>query len=167
MLICEDDIEMRRNVEKKLEQGMKEIGSRKWDLLYLGCGGRCGKKGISSHWSTKNKYDSSLMNFMDEEIYVAHKNDIRTICDDCDAISKMISVPTGHGGPGGTWSYAYSLAGAKKMLKLLDNDAGNHIDILLKEQVKKGKMTAFAFDPPIIMHEEGAFRSDSDIPWDW
>jgi len=30
-----------------------------------------------------------------------------------------------------------------------------------------GKIKAYSFDPPIVMHEEGAIRSNTDIPWEW
>ena len=60
--------------------------------------------------------------------------------------------------PAGTWAYAYSLEGAKKMLK--------HIDHLLREPISEGKVKALTFDPPIIWHEGGIARIDSDIPWE-
>ena len=166
MLICEDDVELTRNIEEKFKRGIKEIGSAKWDVLYLGCGHYCGNSGLSEKMTSKYKYPSTLMQFIsDMDLYVTHKNDLRVICgDDCEQFSEHISVPLS---PGGTWCYAYSLQGAKKMLKFLEKDAGDHIDQLICKGIEKGIIKALAFDPPIVMHEEGAFRKDSDIPWEW
>lgn len=166
ILICEDDIELGREFEKKFSQGIKEIGKQKWDLLYLGCGNLCGHKGIGDYKNKNHKYLSTFTQFIDEEIYVKHKNDLRMICDkdECDSFSEHISWAIS---PGGTWCYAYSLEGAKKVLKLIDNNAGNHIDKLLSKFTEKGKLRSLAYDPPIVMHEGGAIRSDSDIPWKW
>ena len=163
MLVCEDDIELGRNFLEKFKQGVREIGRKKWDLLYLGCGHECGNKGISEHRTSKNKRKSTLMQFYpDINLYVQYKNDLRMMCDHCEDFSEHISVPT-H--PGGTWCYAYSLEGARKMLKLLDDEAGNHIDQLLTTEIYNENMTALSFNPPIVMHEDGAFRKDTDIPW--
>ena len=166
ILICEDDIELGRNILKKFKQGVKEIGTKGWDVLYLGCGAMCGVRGISDKKSSVTKYKSQLGEIYDEEIYVQHKNDLRMLCDPfkCKKISNHISTIYK---PGGTWCYAYSLSGAKKLLKMIKNDAGEHIDNLISKQLIGGKMKGFAFDPPIVMHEGGALRSDSDIPWDW
>ena len=164
MLICEDDIELSRNVEKKFKQGVSEL-PKSWDLLYLGCGNMCGNNGIDDEYSRKNKYESQLNEFMGEEVYVQYKNDLRYLCDEkCKPITEHLSIAYN---PGGTWCYAYSLKGARKMLKLLGKNAGEHIDQLIGEQTKKKKMKAIAFDPPIVMHEGGALRNDSDIPWEW
>ena len=164
MLICEDDIELSRNVEKKFKQGISEL-PKSWDLLYLGCGNTCGNNGIDYEYSSKNKYESQLNEFMGDDVYVQYKNDLRYPCDErCKPITEHLSVAYN---PGGTWCYAYSLKGAKKMLKLIGKNAGEHIDKLIGQQTKKKKMKAIAFDPPIVMHEGGALRSDSDIPWEW
>ena len=42
-----------------------------------------------------------------------------------------------------------------------------HIDQLIGQQARGKKITAIAFDPPIVMHEGGVLRNDSDIPWEW
>ena len=47
MLICEDDIDLTRAFESRFSRGLEEIGSRDYDILYLGCGGQCGVNGIS------------------------------------------------------------------------------------------------------------------------
>ena len=166
MLICEDDVVLSRNIEEKFKQGIKEMGNKKWDLLYLGCGNYCGGNGISFKKTSKNKNLSDLAKLIDEEFYVSYKDDLRYPCesDDCEKLSEHLSYASN---PGGTWAYAYSLRGAKKLLKLLDNDAGNHIDKLIGAQTENGKLTAIAFDPPIIWHEGGALREGSSIPWSW
>lgn len=166
MLICEDDVVLPRNLESKFKEGIKEIGDEKWDLLYLGCGNKCGQKGISFEPSRKNHHFSELAELMEDEFYISYKDDLRYPCEEgeCDEFSKHISHAYN---PGGTWAYAYSLAGAKKLLKLLDNDAGNHIDKLIGAQTMAGKLKALSFDPPIIWHEGGVLRNNSSIPWEW
>lgn len=165
ILICEDDIELVHGFETKFKQGIKEIGDTKWDLLYLGCGYLCGSKGISEEPHGKTKILSYLAEIYEEEYYVSVNEDLRRPCDsECLEFSEHISIPAS---PGGTWAYAYSLAGAKKLLKLIDNDAGNHIDQLIKKHVINGKINPLAFDPPIIYHEKIADRSGSSIPWEW
>lgn len=164
MLLCEDDIELVRGFESKFKKGIKELPGD-WDLLYLGCGNLCGNNGISWNKSSYNKYLSTMSKVTDIEYYVHYKDDLRTPCDDgCRKIGKYISVTDE---PGGTWCYAYSLKGAKKILKLIGRNVGEHIDEIIKQNVIDGKLKAYSFDPPIVMHEEGAIRSTSDIPWDW
>ena len=164
ILICEDDIELSRNFEKKFEQGIKDL-PKSWDLLYLGCGNACGNNGMGYDYNSKIKYESQLNEILGGDVYVQYKNDLRYPCGDfCKPIGKHLSTAYN---PGGTWCYAYSLKGARKMLKLLGKNAGEHIDKLIGQQTKNKKMKAIAFDPPIVMHEGGALRSDSDIPWEW
>ena len=167
VLICEDDIYMTRNVEKKLKQGIEELGNTKWDILYLGCGNLCGNKGVDWEYnSEKQKYLAPLAREeLHSDYYAYHQNDLRLPCDDgCEEFSDHLSY-TDHAG--GTWCYGVSLAGAKKMLKALDNNAGNHIDHLLAENIKKGKMISLAFDPPIVVHESIIGGRNTDIPWAW
>jgi GR25 family glycosyltransferase involved in LPS biosynthesis len=176
ILICEDDIELTRNLENKFKQGIKEINEKnyKWDLLYLGCGGNyCGSKGVSYKKTDKIKYLSEIAKMYDYEFFVEVKEDLRLPCDnptyEC---SEIFSESLSHTyKAGGTWAYAYSLEGAKKVLKLIDNDAGNHIDQILKNNMGKTKklIKALAFDPPIIYHEFGAVGGapNSSIPWKW
>jgi GR25 family glycosyltransferase involved in LPS biosynthesis len=165
ILICEDDVVLSKSLDKKFEQGLKEIGNKKWDLLYLGGGNQTGNNGVSYKQTRKNKNLSDIAKFMNDDFYVSYKDDLRVPCEElCEPISEHISKVYN---PGGTWAYAYSLAGAKKLLKLIDNDAGNHIDKIIGEQTMAGKMKGLAFDPPIIWHEGGAIRGDTDIPWEW
>ena len=167
ILICEDDVVLSHSIEKKFIQGIKEIGNYKWDVLYLGCGGRCGYKGVSYNKTKKNKFLSGVPEAegTDDEYYVHIKEDLRMPCEkmDCIPFSEHISFAKR---PGGTWAYAYSLEGAKKMLKYIDDDAAQHIDHLLREPISEGKIKALSFDPPIIYHEGGIERTDSDIPWE-
>ena len=163
VLICEDDIELTRNIENKFKEGVKELGNTRWDLLYLGCGQKCGNKGLSWNKTKKNKR-SFLSDYVDEEFYIDHPNDLRTMCeDDCTPFSKHLSWAHR---PGGTWCYSISLAGAKKILKLINNNAGNHIDQLLFKYTEEGKLRSLAFDPPIVMHEDISQGRNTDIPWE-
>ena len=163
MLLCEDDINLVNNFDNKFKQGIKEIGNFNWDLLYLGCGGLCGNKGVSYEQTNINKYPSTLAAVEDEEYYVEVKDDIRSPCDtECPSLSEHISHATQIGG---TWCYAYSLAGAKKVLKYIDNDVGQHIDILLKQCGNKGMLNKLSFNPPVAYHDDGFLRTSTDIPW--
>jgi len=167
ILICEDDVVLTHGIETKFKQGLKEIGNYKWDVLYLGCGGRCGYKGVSYEKTSTNKFLSGVpaAEHSDDEYYVAVAEDLRMPCEqiDCIPFSDHISFAKR---PAGTWAYAYSLEGAKKMLKLIDDNASNHIDHLLREPISEGKIKALSFDPPIVWHEGGIARTDSDIPWE-
>lgn len=163
ILICEDDIELTRGMENTFKKGIKEIGKTKWDMLYLGCGSKCGYKGLSDSKTGRNKYLSPQAGLYEDGYYTFNKNDLRDICDQCTEFSQHISWAYT---PGGTWCYAYSLAGAKKVLKLIDNNAGHHIDQLLANFTKKGHLRSLSFDPPIAMHEDISNReATSDIPW--
>lgn len=165
VLICEDDIELSRNLEKKFKQGIKEIGDKNWDLLYLGCGSYCGNRGISYEKSKETKYLSQFSDvYADSEgVYVSNPNDLRAApCgEDCKEFSDHINYASY---PGGTWAYAYSLKGAKKLLKLIDNNVAAHIDQIIYENVQENKLKALAFDPPIIYHEK-LDRTMSTIQW--
>ena len=166
ILICEDDIELTDSIETEFKKGINEIGDYKWDLLYLGCGTFCGLKGVSYEESDINKYYSELGEIYEDDYFISNQNDLRMPCEDtCKEFSERISIPYK---PGGTWAYAYSLSGAKKLLKLLDNDAGNHIDQLItKHLTGRNKLKALAFDPPIVYHERIINRETSTIPWEW
>jgi GR25 family glycosyltransferase involved in LPS biosynthesis len=163
ILICEDDIELIRGFEKKFTEGIMELNETKvadkWDIMYLGCGEKCGNTGVSY---TKSKHNKNIST-RDSDVFVNHKNDIRMPCEDgCDKITEHISYADF---PLGSWCYAFSLKGAKKMLKIIDDDAGDHVDRTFSKLHKKGGVVTIAFDPPIVMHEEGYVRPDSDIPW--
>jgi GR25 family glycosyltransferase involved in LPS biosynthesis len=167
ILICEDDIEFTKDMNKKFSQGIKEIKNINWDLIYLGCGNTCGYRGISDGKTSKNKYKTTLSIVGDEyDWYVQHKNDLRLPSDseESERIGKNMSyAPI----PGGTWCYGYSLSGAKKFLKYIKNKVSDHIDQIIIKAVDKDVLEAVAFDPPIVMHESGAFRVGSTIPWEW
>lgn len=171
ILICEDDIELSRNFAGNFKRGINELKGTKhenWDVLYLGCGNKCGNNGISYEETSKNKHLSTISAILSkygyDDMYVQHPNDLRAVCDDdeCKEISEHMSIPA-HAG--GSWCYAFSLKGAKKFLKLIDNDAGNHVDQIYQKLPNMGGIKAVAFNPPIVWHEGGAVRADTDIPW--
>ena len=174
VLICEDDIVLGRDIKAKFAQGVRELKKVQpnWDLLYLGCGHRCGNEDITEQWTQRTRYASEVAKHYPEfdPWYVAKKDDLRGPCDEnweddlCPAISKHLSRPL-H--PGGTWCYGYSLKGARKFLKYVDNNINDHVDQLLSNAVANGKLIAVAFDPPIVWHYLGALRPDSDIQWEW
>jgi hypothetical protein len=170
MLICEDDIVFDPRMLARFDRGIDELGDEDWDLLYLGCGNTCGYKGLSEKKTAKTPHMTSLSIVDKEEYnwYVQHPDDLRVIGypEDVEELQwgKYISKPIS---PGGTWAYAYSLKGAKKALKFFSGKVSNHIDQMVIKGVRKGELNALSFDPPIIWHEAGAFRPDSDIPWSW
>lgn len=168
ILICEDDIELGRNFEKNFRRGIDELKGTKhenWDVLYLGCGNKCGDNELSESPKANIKHLSTLSQFTGVNLYVSEPNDLRSLCgDECENITEHMSIPSR---AGGTWCYAFSLKGAKKFLKLINNDAGNHVDQIYQNLPKKGGMMAVAFNPPIVWHEGGAIRSDTDIPWEY
>jgi GR25 family glycosyltransferase involved in LPS biosynthesis len=163
ILICEDDIELTPDMKKRFKKGITEIGPAKWDTLYLGVGGEGGNRGIAEGDSDENEgivHESQLNEHYDLEVYVKDRRDLRIPSSNCPEFSSQISRACR---PGGTWCYSFSLSGAKKFLKMIDGDAGEHVDQLLKQGVADGKIKALAFDPPIAWHEFG--RVDSAIPW--
>jgi hypothetical protein len=174
MLILEDDVDLARNFEKRFKAGIKSLGKKKWDLLYLGCGAECGHRDVSYDKTAKINKKSTISKVLGvtepgEVIYVKYKNDLRAPCDDdwCKTITPKIS---GAPIPGGTWAYGVTLAGAKKILKLMKTksgveDAGIHIDQVYKMYCETGELKCMAFDPPVVWHQEGYIRTDSDIPW--
>lgn len=161
ILICEDDINIRPNFIERFTNGINEIKNINWDLLYLGSGGQTGTNGVSYEKTKENKYSSPWGEDMG---YVKDKDDLRLPCDDydCKSISKNISKVYEIGG---TWCYAISLKGAKKILKNIDNINENHIDLIIKELVINKKVKALAFDPPLVMHEDIRKGRNTDIPW--
>jgi len=174
MLILEDDVDLARNFEKRFRAGIKSLGKKKWDLLYLGCGAECGHRDVSYDKTAKINKKSTISKVLGvtepgEVIYVKYKNDLRAPCEDtfCRTITPKIS---GAPIPGGTWAYGVTLAGAKKILKLMKTksgveDAGIHIDQVYKMYCETGELKCMAFDPPVVWHQEGYIRTDSDIPW--
>ena len=166
VLICEDDIVFGKNMLEKFKNGVSELPKR-WDLLYLGCGNRCGHRGISEEKTRENKHRTSLsIPYPDLDFYVKHKDDLRTVCDDCKKVhsSENLSYASA---PGGTWAYAISLSGAKKIKKYIGEKITDHIDQLLIKFIESGEVKAIAFDPPIIYHEGGSMRTDTTIEWEW
>jgi len=173
ILICEDDIVLGRDIKTKFAQGIRELKRVKpnWDLLYLGCGDKCGITNLSERRTQKSRYLSEISKYYPDENpwYVARKDDIREPCDDdwsdnsCPLISKHLSLALI---PKGTWSYGYSLKGARKFLKYVDNRIDDHVDQLLSQAVVDGKLIAVAFDPPIVWHYLGLLRPDTDIQWE-
>jgi len=162
ILICEDDIILGKNLEDRFKQGIKEIGNKRWDLLYLGSGNDSGSEGISMK-SKKGYKRSFLSDYYYEDFYIKYKNDLRLPAEKSKKISEHISQASS---PGGTWCYAVSLAGAKKILKLMDNNVANHIDQIYMKHTKKKELKSLAFDPPLVMHEDISQGRDTDIPWE-
>ena len=165
ILVCEDDIVLSRDIEKKFDKGIRELTKKKksWDLLFLGCGQKCGNKLVSDKKFPRS-VQSNLGKILDEDIYVRNKDDLRMPCDECKNLTDSISITSS---PGGTWCYAYSLRGAKRALRLFDAHAAGHIDQLLMKLIEDKKLVALAFDPPIVYHEGGVIRAETDIPWKW
>jgi GR25 family glycosyltransferase involved in LPS biosynthesis len=166
ILICEDDINLDSQIVPKFVQGIKELKVEpNWDLLYLGCGNTCGLVGISDKKTSRNKYITSLQTvYKTWHWYVMNKDDLRIPCQDCEKISRHLSRPQI---PSGTWCYAYSLSAAKKFLHFVGQNINDHIDQLLGLAIEENILNVVAFDPPIVWHEAGASRPDSDIPWEW
>ena len=169
VLICEDDIVLGKSLVKKFSEGITEMKKLPTpDLLYLGCGADCGSRGMSAKKTKSNKYISDVYKaqWCPDKFYTIYKDDLRSFCKpaECKPLSSTISLAPS---PGGTWCYSYTLEGAKKMLKLLGDrpaKVDNHIDNIIRNFTKSGDLLAYAFDPPIVWHEGGSIRPDSDIP---
>ena len=87
----------------------------------------------------------------------------------CKPISNNL-VRLNGGRHGGTWCYAWSLQGAKKMLKIMEktnNLVSHHIDQIINDYVRNKKLTAYSFNPVIIHHELLTVNRKTDIPWKW
>ena len=173
MLICEDDIELTKQIEHKFKEGIKQLGNKSWDLLYLGCGGLCGNKGLSVTKDKQHKYSSLYtlpgIEYIDE-LYLEHPNDLRMYCEDkknCRVITQNITKINGN--HGGTWCYAWSLQGAKKYIKYINkrnNIVSQHVDQTINDFVRKGAK-AYSFNPVIVHHELIEVNRKTDIPWKW
>jgi GR25 family glycosyltransferase involved in LPS biosynthesis len=176
ILIFEDDIILSKNFMKKFKEGIEEILEKniKYDVLYLSCAGECGTKGVSYEKSKTNNYLSTWMNTsehmreendIDKPIYVHHKFDIRIPCDKkkCKPLSEHISVTKGNGG---TFAYAITNEGGKKLLEYIDNVIDNHIDQFLIKSISSGILKGIAFDPVIIYHKDGMLiAGQNTIQW--
>ena len=173
MLICEDDIELTKNLEGKFKEGIKQLGNRSWDLLYLGCGGLCGNKGLSITKDKQHKHSSIYtlpgIEYIDE-LYLEHPNDLRMYCEDkknCREVSPNITKINGN--HGGTWCYAWSLRGAKKFLRYMNkrnNVVSQHVDQTINDFVRRGA-NAYSFNPVLVHHELIQVNRKTDIPWKW
>ena len=163
VLISEDDVWITKSIEKRFKKAIEELPPD-WDMLYLGCGGEAGLKGISKKKTDKNKYLSSLTEHYGEKWYVDVKEDLRVPSKDSKIYSSELSVPEN---PGGGWNFAVSKQGALKLLKIIGNKVGEHCDAIYRESFMDGKLNVYVLDPPVVYHEGGAFRPDSTIPWKW
>lgn len=178
VLILEDDVNFDKNFIAEFVQRERSLRKLKpYDMWYLGCGDKCGSRGIGESEHYTRPFDSPYMelDWLEKPLYVTHEDDLRLGCDktECKRIAKGISIPEK---AGGTWAYSYSLRGAKKLLAYVDSFKGKplptpHIDQLIQLAIKKSKKTknpivVYTCDPPIVWHEGGAYRKDSDIPWE-
>lgn len=167
-LICEDDIVLPRDFSGKFKNiisQLKTSNKMNWDTLYLGIGGFGGNNDMSLTKTKNTPYLSDIAKYEGEEYYVKNKDDLRSYCYDkgwCKYITKNVVRSYR---PGGTWCYAVSLKGAKKILKLFNDQDVIHIDQFYMNNVENNKIIAYACNPPIVMHEAGFARPDSDIPW--
>ena len=170
VLICEDDIEFDSKLTSRFREGVEELDKvlPSWDVLYLGCGNECGHRGVSRYKTRVTRHLTSwAIGNSRHEFYVRHPDDLRLPCrrsrrTSCRPASRNLSRPVA---PGGTWCYAISLRGAKHMLEYMNGKADDHIDQVLIQAIDDGSIKAIAFDPPIVWHEAGAVRADTDIPW--
>jgi hypothetical protein len=110
----------------------------------------------------------TTMHILDKSLdwYVQHPDDLRFPLENPEEayFSKHISIPES---PGGGWGYCVSLKGAKKIMRLVKKNIKDHMDQVYIKNVEKRNLNSFAFDPPIIWHEKGAIRPDTDLPWNW
>lgn len=172
VLICEDDINLTRRFMSEFKNGISELNKwgKPWDLLYLGSGGRSGFNGVSRNKSSYNKYTSpwSEVGLYDDESpygFVHIKDDLRIPAEEENELKVISHRLTQAKVVGGTWCYAYSLRGAKKVLKLLNDNILAHIDQVIMKAGKEQKLNIVTFDPPIVFHESIRGGRNSDIPW--
>ena len=77
ILICEDDIELNRNIISAFKRVLPELDKIDYDALYLGCGNLCGSRGLSENKTSQNKYLTSL-SIVEKggfDFFVKHKNE--------------------------------------------------------------------------------------------
>jgi GR25 family glycosyltransferase involved in LPS biosynthesis len=158
-LVLEDDVYFVRGFAKKFDTLTAELKGVSWDLLYLGHGGS-GYNGIRIGKDRKHKHSS----LWETNVHVENKDDLRTYCQD-GGVSKVTPHISRIYDPYGTWGYAYSLDGAKKLLTLLSDTIDDHIDQAIITFVERGKLVALAADPPLVMHQDLREGRTSDIPW--
>jgi hypothetical protein len=160
ILILEDDAMPLENINSIFKQGISELGDTRWDIMYLGCGGHCGNKDISFD-PLPGYYENAM-----EHGYAKDPRDLRDVCGkNCKPIGEyMVKISKNIDRIGGTWAVAFSLRGAKKILKFLTN-ANTHIDQAHKVMIQAGILKAVAFDYPLVMHPDIRNGRITDIPW--
>lgn len=179
VLIMEDDVNFDKNFNSLFVKYLRQINTLpEYDMWYFGCGDKCGSRGISVRKNKVARYVSPYVAIeYYDKLFSAHPDDLRIECSavQCKRLTRNITRPKK---AGGTWAYAYSLRGAKKLLAYVktytDRDMPlptPHIDQLVQLAIKhntrkRDKFVIYSCDPPIIWHEGGAFRKDSDIPWE-
>lgn len=169
ILICEDDVKIGDGIEREFVEGILDLKRKnvKWDIMYLGCAGCCGVRGISKNKTSVNKYRTDLYNIHKVlNFYVSNELDIRQMCRR-DNYTWVASHIVGDIAPGGTYAYALSESGISKLIKILEKKGiFHHSDQVLMWAIGAGKLKSIAFDPPIMWHLEAMRRPDTDIPWD-
>lgn len=169
MLIFEDDVHFVRGFEAKFAALIKDVGDRPWDQLYLGCGGECGVRGVSTKRDRKHPHASPWENDDpkgEASYFTSHVDDLRYAdCDPKVACKPLTSRLTRINGNAGTWAYAYSLRGAKRVLRALGDTVDDHIDQALM-RLQDTTLVSLAADPPIVMHENLRKGRKTDIPWE-
>ena len=169
-LICEDDIELPRKFSEKFKNIIEQLKKSKkmnWDTLYLGVGGYGGNNDMSLVETKKTPYLSDIAKHTGDVFYVKNKNDLRSYCYDKNNCTYVTENVVRSYLPGGCWCYAISLKGAKKIISLFNKQNPIHIDQFYMDNVQEKNIIAYACNPPIVMHEAGFARPDSDIPWSW
>lgn len=138
VLISEDDVWLGSDIEERFYNAICELPDD-WDMLYLGCGGECGLKDLGYQKTQENRYITRLATGH-RSWYVAERDDVRTPCKKCKVHSGELSVPE-H--PGGSWNFAVSNKGARKLLKIIGNRVGEYCDKIYPEAIRKGEIIAY------------------------
>lgn len=148
VLISEDDVWLSPNIEELFYNAIRQL-PEDWDMLYLGCGGECGLKGLGYEKTGENKYITRLAT-SHRRWYVSEPDDVITPCKTCKVLSPELSLPE-H--PEGSWNFAVSNKGARKLLKIIGNRVGEYCDKIYPEAIRSGEIIAYALDPPIVYHD--------------